>query len=67
MNKLVTVTPKTKHAKNRFKNQMSSTGVCVVEQDIQRDGNPRMLFLRSRNGQRWFWVQVDNDPDWMVE
>lgn len=62
MNKLVTVTPKSRHAKNRFANLMGSNGVCIVEQR-----NDKELFLRARNGKSWFWVALDNDPNWMVE
>lgn len=58
----VLVQPISKKAKNRFANLMGSDGTCVVEQ--MRDG---MMFLTSRNGKNHFWIQVDNDPHWVVQ
>ena len=62
MNKLVTVIPKSRHAKNRFANLMGNNGVCIVEQRSDKE-----VFLRARNGESWFWVALDNDPNWVLQ
>lgn len=56
------VTPKSKKAKNRFANLMESNPECFVEQD---KGN--RFFLCSANGKNFFWVNLNNDKDWLVE
>lgn len=62
MNDTAFVTPKSKKAKNRFANLMDKNGECFVE---QLKGNS--AFLRSINGQNFFWVDMNNDPHWSVE
>ena len=62
MNDTAFVTPKSKKAKNRFANLMEGIEECFVE---QLKGN--WVFLRSQNGRNFFWVSVNNDPDWSVE
>jgi len=62
MNKLVTVKPKSKKAKNRFANLMENSGVCIVEQQ-----HSDRLFLRSHKGQNWFWVSLNGDSHWEIE
>lgn len=56
------VTPKSKKAKNRFANLMESEPMCFVEQD---KGN--RFFLRSANAKYFFWVDMNNDPNWQIE
>ena len=56
------VTPKSKKSKNRFCNLMESNPECIIEQD---KGN--RVFLRSLNGKNFFWVNLQNDSDWIVE
>jgi hypothetical protein len=56
------VIPISKKAKNRFANMMQSNDECIIE---QHKGNK--LFLASMNQKYFFWVALDNDPDWMVD
>lgn len=56
------VTPVSKKAKNRFANLMDSNDECIVE---QHKGDK--VFLTSKNGKNHFWVNVNKDPDWIVE
>ena len=56
------VTPKSKKSKNRFCNLMESNPECIIEQD---KGN--RVFLRSLNGKNFFWVNLQNDSDWIIE
>ncbi len=56
------VTPKSKKAKNRFANLMNQIDECIVEQN-----KGDRVFLRSLNGKNFFWVSVNNDPDWIIE
>jgi len=56
------VTPKSKKAKNRFANLMDSNPECIVEQS-----KDNRFFLRSTNGRNFFWVSIQNDPDWDVD
>ena len=56
------VTPISKKAKNRFANLMDSDDQCIIE---QHKGNK--VFLTSMNNRNHFWVNLDRDPDWMVE
>ena len=56
------VTPKSKKATNRFHNLMESNPECFVEHNT---GN--RFFLCSANGKNFFWVDLNNDPDWIVE
>jgi hypothetical protein len=58
----ITVQPISKKAKNRFANLMDSNETCIIEQ--HKNG---MMFLTSRNGKNHFWVQVDNDPHWVLQ
>ena len=58
----VFVTPKSKKSKNRFCNLMESNPECIIEQD---KGN--RVFLRSLNGKNFFWVNLQNDSDWIIE
>lgn len=62
MNDLAFVSPKSNKAKNRFANLMNNQPECLVEQS---KGN--RFFLRSINGKNFFWVSINNDPDWAVE
>jgi len=41
---------------------MQSNDECIIE---QHKGNK--LFLASMNQKYFFWVALDNDPDWMVD
>ena len=59
--KTTTVTPKSKKAKNRLANMMNNDAQCIIEQ--QKDGK---VFLASMNNRYFFWVSLDNDPDWML-
>ena len=56
------VTPKSKKAKNRFANLMGQIDECIVE---QMKGTK--VFLRSMNGKYFFWVNVNNDDNWIVD
>lgn len=56
------VTPKSKKAKNRFANLMEGDPMCFVEID---KGN--RFFLCSANGKNFFWVDLNNDPNWQIE
>lgn len=56
------VSPKSKKAKNRFCNLMQSNHECIVEQN-----KGERVFLRSLNGKNFFWVNLHNDSDWIVE
>ena len=62
MNDTAFVTPKSKKAKNRFANKMDNNPECVIEQD-----KGDRFFLRSINGENFFWVNLQNDSDWSVE
>jgi hypothetical protein len=57
--KLAFVTPKSNKAKNRFSNLMAKHPGCIVEQ-IKGD----RVFLRSHNGNNFFWVDINNDKHW---
>jgi uncharacterized membrane protein (UPF0127 family) len=57
----ITVQPISKKAKNRFANLMDSNETCIIEQ--HKNG---MMFLASANRRHFFWMQVDNDPHWML-
>jgi hypothetical protein len=57
----ITVQPISKKAKNRFANLMDGNETCIIEQ--RKDG---MMFLASANRKHFFWMQVDNDPHWML-
>jgi hypothetical protein len=57
----VTVSPKSKKAKNRFHNLMDSNDVCIVEQQHQDK-----MFLTSANGKNHFWVKLTADNDWNI-
>ena len=59
----INVTPITRKAKNRFSNLMDENHTCIIEQ--VSDGM-MFLFLTSSNRKYHFWVQVDNDPHWML-
>ena len=56
------MTPKSKKAVNRFHNLMDQIDECIVE---QMKGTK--VFLRSMNGKYFFWVNVNNDSDWIVD
>jgi hypothetical protein len=57
-----TVTPLSKKAKNRLANMMENNAQCIIEQS---KGNK--MFLASMNKRYFFWVSLDNDPDWMIQ
>ena len=59
---LAFVTPKSNRAKNRFANLMEGNPDCVIEQIKENS-----VFLRSANGKNFFWVNIQNDPNWGVE
>jgi hypothetical protein len=61
MDRVLTVQPISKKAKNRFANLMSSDGTCIIEQ-ITGD----KLFLRSANNKNFFWVKIRNDENWSI-
>lgn len=56
------VTPRSKKAINRFHNSMNSESEVIVE---QHKGDK--VFLASKNGKYFFWVNIHNDSDWEVE
>jgi predicted nucleic acid-binding Zn finger protein len=56
------VTPISRKAQQRFVNMMQSNEECIIQ---QHKGNK--LFLTSSNGKNKFWVNLDKDPDWMVD
>jgi hypothetical protein len=56
------VTPKSKKALNRFHNLMNQIDECTIEQN-----KGDRVFLRSFNGHNSFWVNLHNDPDWIVD
>lgn len=56
------VFPKSKKAKNRLANLMEGETECIVE---QHKGD--RVFLRSLNNKNFFWVNLNNDPDWQID
>lgn len=56
------VTPISRKAKNRFSNLMDSNETCIIE---QHKGD--RVFLTSINGKNHFWVNLNKDPDWIIE
>jgi hypothetical protein len=56
------VTPKSKKSKNRFCSIMNKQSECVIEQS-----KGDRVFLRSLNGKNFFWVNLQNDSDWIIE
>jgi hypothetical protein len=56
------VIPVSKKAKNRICNLMENNDECIVEQR-KKD----KVFLASMNGKYFFWVNLKNDSDWIVE
>lgn len=56
------VTPVSKKAKNRFANMMDGIDECIIE---QHKGDK--VFLASSNKKYFFWVNINKDPDWIVE
>jgi hypothetical protein len=61
MNKLITVTPISSKAKNRFANMMGNDPVCIVEQE-----NDKQLFVASKNRKHFFWMDKQNDLNWKL-
>lgn len=61
-NKLVTVTPLSSKAKNRFVNIMDSFHSCRVEQETDS-----MLFLASLNRKYFFWIQKEGNEHWKIQ
>lgn len=59
---MISVKPISKKAKNRFANKMDSCEHCIIE---QHKGD--RVFLRSLNGENFFWVNVHHDQDWELE
>jgi len=55
------VTPKSSKAKNRLANTMGGDVSCIVEQ--QKD---QKVFLASANRKYFFWVDLSNDPNWII-
>jgi hypothetical protein len=41
---------------------MDKNETCIIEQH-----NDSVMFLASMNRKYFFWMQVDNDPDWMIQ
>jgi hypothetical protein len=56
------VIPKSKKARNRFANMLQNDSECIVEQN-----KGDRVFLASKNGKYFFWVNLFNDSDWEVE
>ncbi len=56
------VTPVSKKAKNRFANMMDGIDECIIEQH-----KGEKVFLASFNKKYFFWVNINKDPDWIVE
>ncbi len=61
MNRLVTITPISSKAKNRFANMMENDPVCIVEQETDTQ-----LFVASKNRKHFFWLNKQNDSHWKV-
>ena len=57
----VCVKPKSRKAKNRFANEMSSLHSCRVER--REDGK---VFLASISGKYFFWINESSDDNWEV-
>lgn len=55
------VKPKSRKAKNRFANEMSSLHSCRVER--REDGK---VFLASISGKYFFWMHESSDDNWEV-
>ena len=53
--------PKSRKAKNRFANEMSSLHSCRVER--REDGK---VFLASISGKYFFWINESSDDNWEV-
>jgi hypothetical protein len=56
------VTPKSKKAKNRFINIMESNDEVIVEQN-----KGDKVFVASLNRKYFFWVDLNNDPNWFID
>jgi hypothetical protein len=41
---------------------MNKQSECVIEQHKENK-----VFLRSLNGKNFFWVNLQNDSDWIIE
>ena len=59
--KTVSVSPKSKKAKNRFCNVLNNNPICIVEQEANNK-----MFLVSENQKYFFWVNITNDEHWSV-
>ena len=59
--KFVNVSPKSKKAVNRFKNQMDSLHAMEVEQETDDK-----FFVVSINRRYCFWLERHNDPHWEI-
>lgn len=60
--KMVSVTPLSSKAKNRFANIMDRFHACRIEQETES-----MFFLVSINGQYCFWIQKEGNEHWKIE
>jgi len=59
--KFICVQPKSSKAKNRFANLMNQLHSCKVEQETEDK-----MFLTSITGKYHFWMQKQNDDNWMI-
>jgi len=59
--KFICVQPKSSKAKNRFANLMNQLHSCKVEQETEDK-----MFLTSITGKYHFWMQKQNDDNWLI-
>ncbi len=59
--RFINVVPKSSKAKNRFINQMDSLHAMEVEQETDTQ-----FFVVSINRRYCFWLNKENDPNWII-
>jgi hypothetical protein len=64
--KRICVSPLSRKAKNRFANEMDLFHTCTVEDTRDMNG-VTWMFLKSLNGNYFFWVPEGGSKDWKVE
>jgi len=64
--KRICVSPVSRKAKNRFANEMDSFHTCTVE-STRELGGKEWMFLKSLNGNYFFWVPEGGSMDWKIE
>lgn len=60
--RLLSVSPLSSKAKNRFANIMDSLHSCVIEQEVDDK-----FFLVSINKKYCFWIQKTGNEHWKIE